>query len=294
MPAHTTAERRAVFAFLAPAVGVYALFVLLPIVQSVYFSFFRWRGVGAAKDFVGLANFAELIGDAVFWRALGHNGILILLSLAIQLPLALLLALLLSGRVRLRGLVRTVWFAPMVMPTVAIAILWGFIYNPQFGILNEALRRIGLGALAHGWLGDPGTSLLAVVVTICWRYTGFHMVIFMAGLESIPEEIYEAARVDGATGVRVLRHITLPLLRRTAAISATLSIIGSLKYFDLVYLMTRGGPMHSSELATTYTFSAFRQDRYGYASALAVAMLLVAAAVSFAVLKLFARRREQA
>jgi raffinose/stachyose/melibiose transport system permease protein len=166
----------------------------------------------------------------VFWRASLHNAGLLVLSLAVQLPLAAFLAILLQYPTRCRGLFRTLFFAPMIMPSVAIAVLWTYIYLPEQGILDRIIGLVRPG-FAMGWLSDPATVMFCVFVTVCWRYTGFHMVLFMAGLSGIPEELYEAARLDGAGEVAVTRHITLPLLRPVLGVSATLSVIGSLKYF---------------------------------------------------------------
>ena len=278
------------WAFLAPAMAAYAVFVVTPIAESFRMSVFTWPDAYSAPVFTGLANFRRLGGDPLFWSALGHNALLLVMSLAIQLPLALLLAILLSYPIRGRRLFRTVFFAPMVMPTVAIALLWSYIYEPDTGMLDRMIQWVSPTFVGE-WLSGSSTALLCVFVTICWRYTGFHMVLFMAGIAGIPKELYEAARLDGASEWQVARHVTLPLLKPMIAISATLSIIGSLKYFDLVYMMARGAPPRSRELLATYVYSlAFEdaQGRYGYASAVAVALFLV---TFVAILGLRAMRR---
>ncbi|HIE52547.1 MAG TPA: sugar ABC transporter permease [Armatimonadetes bacterium] len=289
----------AAYLFLLPALAVYALWVLLPMGQSLYYSLFAWSGVGEHKTYVGLANFRALVQDAVFWQALGHNAILLIMSLLLQLPLAFLLAVVFTRGLRGEGLFRTVSFAPMVMPTVAIAVLWTFIYAPleAHGLLNSALAAWGGEGWTHGWLGesDPDLSLWAVIVTVCWRYVGFHLVLFTAGIQTIPEELHEAARLDGATEGQVLRYVTIPLLARVATISATLSLVGSLKYFDIIYVMTRGdGPYpHATELVATYMYKlAFDQQRMGYGSAVAVALFGISLAVAIAFSAGMARRAE--
>ena len=271
------------WSFVAAALAVYGLFVLLPIGQAGWFSLFRWRNAATERTFAGLSNYAWLLGDPVFWRALRNNLILIVLSLLIQLPIALGLAVLLSYLRRGRGLLRTAFFAPMVLPTVAVGMLWQFIYLREDGLID---RFVSLFAEHQPfvWLGKTDTALLAVVAAICWRYIGFHMVLFMAGVESIPEELYDAARIDGAGEVQILRHITLPLLLPVIRISAVLSIVGSLKYFDLIWVMTRGGPSHASELVATYVYkTGIDSLLVGRGCALAVALLIISFAVAIAV-----------
>ena len=279
--------------FLAPALAFYLAFFALPILQSFAVSLFEWSTLAARPTrWVGLDNYARLVHDAVFWKALAHNAALVVLSLAIQLPLALFLAALLSGRVRGRVFFRTAFFAPMILPSVVIALVWQQMYFPEIaqGLFAQVFRVLGIPGPENGFLGDASTAMLAMVVTVSWRYTGFHMVLFMAGIETIPEDLYEAARVDGAGAWSQFRHVTLPSLAPVIRISAVLSIVGSLKYFDLFWVMTRGGPPeHATELMTTYMYkTAFDEYRGGYGSALAVACFLVSLAVVGAI---FAMRR---
>jgi len=274
------ARPRTVWLFLVPALAFYLSFVALPIAQSFYVSLFDWPTHAAAPArFVGLENYARLVNDGVFWKALSHNVALVVLSLVIQLPVALFLAALLSGRVFARGFFRTVYFTPMVLPTVVIALVWRQILLPatSAGLLTQLLAWLGLPSPADGFLGDPRFALLSVILTISWRYVPFHMVLFIAGIETIPEELYEAARIDGANARQLFRHITLPSLAPVVRISAVLSIVGSLKYFDLVYVMTGGGPPeHVTELMTTYMFKiGIDQQTIGYGSAVAVAGFLI-------------------
>ena len=269
------------YLFLAPALVVYGVFVLSAIGESFRLSLFRWPSAFSAPVFCGLANYLELAGDAVFWHAVWHNAVLLGLSLLIQLPVAAFLAVLLSYPTRFRVAFRTAFFAPMVMPTVAIAVLWQFIYAPEQGLATQLIQLFRPG-FSYAWLASPRTTLLWIFLTISWRYTGFHMVLFMAGISAIPVQLYEAARLDGASEWSMCRHITLPILKPTIAISATLSMIGSLKYFDLVYLMAGGVPEESRELMATYIYRlAFEsyQGRFGYGSAAAVVLLGIALVV---------------
>jgi raffinose/stachyose/melibiose transport system permease protein len=280
------------YLYLLPALAIYAVFVLLPVGEAFRLSLFRWDRMEAAFRFVGAANFGKLIRDRVFWRALLNNGALLGLSLAIQLPLALGLAVLLSYPIRARAFFRTVFFAPMVMPSVAIALLWSYVYLPQRGLLDTLIGVFESG-FWHDWLSHPSTAMLCVFLTICWRYTGFHMVLYMAGIATIPEELYEAARLDGASEWQAFRHVTLPMLRPVIAVSAALSIIGSLKYFDLVYMMAAGAPEDYRELMATYIYRLAFEDNqqlYGYGSAVAVVLFVIA----FAAGALVMRRRKRA
>ncbi len=280
------------YVYILPALAIYALFVILPIGESFRLSLLRWPAAGAAPEFAGLDNFRQLLLDRVFWSALWHNVMLLALSLLVQLPVAMAVAVLLSYPMRGRWLFRTVFFAPMIMPSVAIAVLWSYIYLPERGLLDQAIRIFDSG-FGGDWLGSPDTAMLCVFITICWRYVGFHMVLFMAGIAAIPEELYEAARIDGAGEWQAFRHITLPMLRPVIAVSATLSIIGSLKYFDLVYMMAGGAPERARELMATYVYRlAFDsgQGRYGYGSAAAVVLFVLAFCVATAVMRLGRRR----
>ncbi len=273
-----------VFFFLLPSLAIFIIFVVLPVIQSARYSLYDWNGLGPLAELVGLGNYRELVKDPIFWKALLHNVILLVASLATQLPLGAFLAILLTGKLRGTTLFRTIYFSPMILSDVVIGVMWSFMYNPIFGLFNTGLKALGLGHLARGWLGDPSLVLPAVIVVICWKYTGFYMVLFMAAIQNIPEELYEAARLDGASGWHLTRYITLPLLMGTGRVAAVLSMVGSLKYFDLLWVMTLGGPSHASELVATYMYKqAFQRFNWGYGSSWAFALFLIAfvAAVFF-------------
>jgi len=188
--------------FLLPAFAIYAVFVLYPIVQSIRYSLHEWSGISPGFDFVGLENYRTLVRDDVFWKALRNNLILVVASIAIQLPIGLGLALLAEQRLRGWRVFRTVWFLPLLMSTVAIGLLWNYIYDPTFGLLNTALHTFGLDSWQRGWLGEKETALASVIAVICWQYIPFYMVLFIAGLTTIPGDLLEAARLDGATIAR--------------------------------------------------------------------------------------------
>ena len=276
------------WAFVAPALAVFGAFAVLPMVAALFLGLFSWRG-GEGAAFAGLANYAEAMTDGVFWRAILRNVELAIASVAIQVPAALVLAVLLAGRVKGRAIFRTAYFAPVVLPTVVIAFFWRyFLLDPIDGLANAGLALFGSEGVA--WLGDPSFAFVSVVSAISWRYIGFHMVILLAGALAVPEEQYDAARVDGAGAWARFRHVTLPGMRASIAVSVLLSVIGSLRYFDLIYIMTGGGPDHATELGATWIYSTgIAGRRYGYGSALAVMLLIVSGAIAWGVLAL--RRR---
>src|SRR5919199_1931314 len=276
-----------------PALLVYGIFVLYPILQSVVYSFYQWSGIAPGFTFVGLGNYQQVLSTPVFWKALGNNLILVVASIVTQLPAALAVALLLSAKLRGLRFFRTIYLFPLLMSTDAIALLWTFIYNPNLGLLNALLQALNLRGWQRGWLGDEATALWAVIGVISWHYVPFYMVLFLAGLTNIPHELYEAARLDGAGNWGVFQHVTLPLMRGVIRTAAILSLIGSLKYFDLIWVMTGGGPNNATELMATYMYKqAFEQYRMGYASSVAVVLFVIAFVISSAILIVDQRRSE--
>lgn len=284
-------ERRAAWLLLGPALAVYACFALLPILEAAGLSLFSWNQGQARPAWLGLGNYGEAFRDAVFWRAVMNNLLLAALSVAVQLPVALVLAAALAGPLRGRWLFRTAYFAPVVLPTVVIAIFWRFfLLDPEDGLANAALRLAG--PRGADWLGDPGLAFAAVFSAVSWKYVGFHMVILLAGVLAIPGKLYEAARIDGAGVWGRFRHVTLPGVAPVLGVCALLAVIGSLKYFDLVYVMTRGGPDHATELGATWIYAVgVESRRVGYGCALAV--LLLAVSLLAAALVMRARRGRQ-
>ena len=273
----------------APALAIYCLFALLPILQALGLSLFSWGGEETGPSFAGVGNYAEALTDGVFWRAVLHNIALAFLSVTVQIPIALVLACVLAGRVRGRAIFRTAYFAPMVLPTVVIAFFWRyFLLDPEDGLANALLGLFG--SSGYDWLHSPRLAFGAVFSAISWRFVGFHMVILLAGALGVPEELYEAARVDGAGAWRRFWHVTLPGMRGAIAISVLLAVVGSLKYFDLVYIMTGGGPDHATELGATWIYTTgIVGRRWGYGCALAVILLVLSMGAAWAVLA--ARRR---
>ena len=276
--------------FLAPTVLLLGLFVLWPILESTRLSFTQWTGLGKSQTYIGWANWIRLLQDEVFWRALGNNLILAVLSILVQLPVALALAVLLDKGGRQFRIFKLSYFMPLLISSVAIGFLFKYIYDPNFGMLNAVLSSIGLGVLAKSWLGDPNIALYAVLAVICWQFIPLYMLIFQAALASIPGELHDAALIDGATENQFFWRIVLPMLQGTIRTSAVLSLIGSLRYFDLIYVLTGGGPSGSTELMATYMYKqAFASFNFGYGSTVAVALILVVLAMSGLVLTLTRR-----
>jgi raffinose/stachyose/melibiose transport system permease protein len=251
--------------------------LIAPIGASVYYSFFDWKGIGA-KTFIGFANYRELFtsNSIGFLKALRNSLLLAALSVFLQLPLALALALTLGKKIKGERLFLSVYFMPVLISTVVIGQLWLKIYNPDYGILNVFLRSVGLDSWAKIWLGDKRYALGAVLVPTLWQYVGYHMLLLYAGVKSVPTELREAAMLDGATDGQVNRYIVLPYIKPIIRISVIFAVTGSLKSFDLIYVLTNGGPLHSTEVPSTLMISMlFLRNRYGMGSTIAVMLIFL-------------------
>jgi raffinose/stachyose/melibiose transport system permease protein len=261
--------------FLLPALLLFVGLVLVPIGLAIYTSLFKWNGFGGLPShFIGLGNFVRLLDDEVFLGDLKRGLVLVLLSVLVQLPVALGLALLLNQQLRFRGLYRLIFFAPYVLSEVITGVLFTMVFSPTGGLVNQILGVFGAGG--QTWLSDPNSALLALFFVVSWKYFGFHMILMLAGRQDIPPELTEAGMMDGAGTWQIFRHITLPLLGPTLRISVFLSIIGAIQLFDMVWVLTGGGPIHSSEtMAVTMFQFGFKRYEVGYASAISVAMFLI-------------------
>jgi raffinose/stachyose/melibiose transport system permease protein len=265
--------------------------VIVPVVEAVRYSFYSWNGLGPLTDFLGLHNYREAFGDPQFREAMRHNAILVALSLALQLPLALGVALLLNRPLRGRSVIRLVFFAPYVLSEAITALIFLQILQPN-GLVDEFLRSIGLGGLVHLWLADLSLVFYTLFVVITWKYIGFGIILFLAGLQGVPRELHEAAAIDGARSWATLRYVTLPLLGPTIRIWSFLAIIGSIQLFDLVWIMTSGGPAGASSTMASYMIDqGINSYRIGYA--LSVAMILFGICFVFSILyQIFVLRRD--
>ncbi len=260
--------------FLAPAIVLIAVYIVYPILNSLYLSMFDWNGIDPVKTFVGMGNWQALLADKVFWGAFRNNIIIVVLSIAIQLPLGMLIAVALAETKWLTRLFRTVFFLPMLMSSVAIGILFIYILDPFFGVLAGIAELFG-GVAPH-LLGETGTALITVILVICWQYTPFYMVLFIAALSTVSADIKEYSMIDGATSAQYYLRIAIPIIKNNIITAAVLSLIGSLKYFDLIYVLTAGGPNHATELMATYMYkTAFTSGAKGYGSTIAMALFLI-------------------
>lgn len=262
--------------FLLPAILIFSIFVIWPVIQSARISFYSWDGLGSPTQLIGISNYEELISDSLFWQSLRNNGFVLIWSLITQIPLGISLAILLTGRVKGSSFFRTLYLSPLVLSGVVVGLLWQWIYNPTFGLANEILKLAGLENFTSIWLGSDKIALVCVMLVGTWRDLGFYIVIFTTAIQGLPRDVNEAAMIDGAKGWQLHRYITIPLLKNTILTATVLSIIGSLQFFDLVWVMTKGGPYHSSELVTSYMFkTAFILKRWGYATTLGFVLFII-------------------
>ena len=263
--------------FLLPAIILFCGILILPIIMSLFYSFFDWNGIGD-MTYIGLTNYVELFtsNSIGFLKALGNALLLALLSVCLQLPLALGLALVLGRGIKGERIFLSIFFMPVLISTVVIGQLWLKIYNPDYGILNVMLRAIGLESWTRIWLGLKETALGAVFVPILWQYVGYHMLLLYAGVKSVPKELREAAMLDGATNGQVNRYIVLPYIKPIIKISVIFAVTGSLKSFDLIYVLTNGGPLHATEVPSTLMINMlFLRNRYGMGSAIATLLIIL-------------------
>ncbi|MDY0110653.1 MAG: sugar ABC transporter permease [Candidatus Krumholzibacteria bacterium] len=284
------AQARAGWLFIAPALLLLATFFVLPVVAGLLlsltdFDLYAVADPGAAR-FVGLSNFAAVLADDAFWRAFANTLTFVLIGMPLSLAVSLAAALLLDHRrARLRGLFRTVYFVPVVTTLVSVAIVWRYLYHPRYGLLNHGLELLGLGPI--DWLGDPRFAMPAIILLAVWKNFGYNMLIFLAGLQTIPDELYEAAAIDGAGPWRRFRHITLPGLAPTALFVGVTTLIGYFQLFAEPYVMTQGGPLGATRSLVLLMYEeGFRWWRMGIASTVAVLLLVITVAAALVQLRL--------
>jgi raffinose/stachyose/melibiose transport system permease protein len=276
--------------FLVPALALYLLFVIVPIIQAAHFSLFKWNGLGPLDDFIGLKNYQVALASNVFWQAVGNNMLVIVLSLLLQIPFSLGLAVLLNRRFPGRAIFRLLFFLPYVLSEAITGIVFRLLLQPD-ALVDTTLQRVGLEGLIQDWLGNTDVVMLTLFVIISWKYFGFHMILLLAGLQGIPREIEEAALIDGAGRWQAFRFVTLPLIGPTLRVSVFLSVIGALQLFDLVWVMTGGGPLNASTTMATNMFkTGFVRQQMGYGSALAVLLFLCALVVALLYQRFVLRR----
>jgi ABC-type sugar transport system permease subunit len=263
------------FAFLFPALVFFAVFIVYPFVDGLMISLSAWDGFSPSV-FVGLRNYEELFQPGgPFLKSLGNNSVFAAYTVVGKNVLALFIALLLNGKIGGRGLYRTMLFLPTCLSFVAVGLIWGFIYNPSFGIINAFLSLFGK-ARSISWLGDPRLALASVSFVDIWKWTGYHVVLYLAGLQTIASELYESAAVDGASPVRTLVSITIPELAPVIVVNVVISLMGAYGVFDVVYIMTRGGPYNSTQTLLTNMYEVtFHQYQIGLGSAIVVLLFVI-------------------
>ncbi len=282
------------YLWVLPALALFAVFRLYPMAFGLYISLFDWDGV-KPMVFVGLRNYVEVITqDFEFRRALLNNVIYALGTVTGKNALAIALAVAINQQIKGRTIFRVVLFMPVVMSFVVIGLLWSWIYNYQFGLLNSGLEILGLAALKQDWLGSPSTALYSLIGVDVWKWYGFHMVIYLAGLQSIPHELYEAAMIDGASAWQRFRRVTLPLLQPVTIVNVTLSLMGAFNVFDLVYVMTEGGPAGATNVVLIHTYvQGFKFYRMGYGTAMSYVLLLIVTVISSLQIWLMSRQQTE-
>lgn len=283
--------RKVAALFLAPVTILLIVFILYPIIDTFITSGYQWNGISSAKEFIGLENWKTLLTDKNFWIAFRNNLVIMVLSIVIQIPIGLALATFLDFGGKKLTIFKVIWFVPLLMSSVAIGFLFTYALATNGGIVSTISGWFGGGNI--DLLGNPKTALLTVIIVICWQFTPFYMVYFMAAFTNIPYDVFEAARIDGATRGQYFWRIALPLLVPSMKSAAILSMVGSLKYFDLIYVMTGGGPGTSTELMATYMYKqSFKNFNMGYGSAAAGGMFILISMVALITMKLLKGKEE--
>ncbi|CAM2784576.1 MULTISPECIES: carbohydrate ABC transporter permease [Salinicoccus] len=259
--------------YMSPALLLVGVLIFIPLILSGYYGLMEWDGIGEMK-FIGLENYIRGLQDGMFWTSVWHSTLLALFS-TLSLILYLAVSLVLASKIKGAGLLRKIYLIPMLLSSVAIAQLWIKVYNPSNGILNWILMQVGVEN-PPSWLADPNIVLYAIFLPIVWQYAGFYILIYYAALKNIPETVIEAARIDGASPLQIALKIKLPLIREVILVTVVLAVVGSLKYFDLIYVMTNGGPNGASEVMASYMYKlAFSVNDFGYGSAIGFLMLII-------------------
>jgi raffinose/stachyose/melibiose transport system permease protein len=277
------------YLYLLPAVALLGVFLAYPIFYNFRISLFTWNGISPDKLFVGLGNYKSVFFHSdPFYNAMKNTLLFTLGAAVIQTAVGLILAVLVSQIFYLRTVYRTIFFMPVVMSIVAVSFIWTWMYNPIFGIVNGLLRAVGLERFALAWLGEYKTALAAILVAAVWKWAGFTMVVYLAGLQNIPADLYEAASIEGASRFRQFLFITFPLLLPQTFINVLLTTIGSLKVFDWVFIMTAGGPGRATEVLPYLIYSnAFRFHRIGFSASEASILFIIIIVLSFLIIRSF-------
>ncbi|SDJ25243.1 carbohydrate ABC transporter permease [Salimicrobium halophilum] len=270
--------------YIMPALLMVAFLIFIPLGLSAYYGLMEWDGIGA-MEFIGMENYITAIQDAAFWDSALHSFLLAVFS-TLSLIVYLAISMILASKIKGADILRKIYLIPMLLSSVAIAQLWIKVFNPANGMLNRALMWLGVEN-PPAWLANPDIVLYAIFVPILWQYAGFYILIYYAALKNIPESLIEAAKIDGATPIQIAYRIKLPLIKGIVKVTVVLAIVGSLKYFDLIYVMTNGGPNGASEVMASYMYKlAFSTNEFGYGSAIGFLLLIITLIVTVIVRKL--------
>ncbi|MBU1727243.1 MAG: sugar ABC transporter permease [Candidatus Omnitrophica bacterium] len=270
------------YVFVLPAVTIFMIFYVIPFIWVFQLGLFEWDGILPTKTFVGLGNFKEILFDKIWWQSMGNAGYITLIALTLQNVVAFLLAWACDREIRAKNFYRVIFFIPPVLSEVVVGLVWQWILDGNYGLLNHWLGAIGLPQLTRNWLSDPQTALTAVAVVHCWKGFGWGFLIFLAGLQTIPRELYEAARVDGANAWQAFRKITVPLMIPVAVLVGILTILGTMQAFVLIIAMTGGGPAYHTQVPVLRILASMRgSSRFGYACAQGISFGVILMAISF-------------
>ncbi|MHA2858319.1 carbohydrate ABC transporter permease [Paenibacillus lautus] len=281
-------NKKIIALYVLPALLVIMAVVYIPIMLTAYYGLNEWNGIGA-MTFIGLDNYQALLSDGKFWDSAWHSLLLAVFSAA-SLIIYLAVAMVLASKIKGANLFRKIYLIPMLLSSVAIAQLWLRIYHPTNGIVNSFLESIGI-TNPPAWLAEPSLVLFALFIPILWQYAGFYILIYYAALKNIPASLVEAAKIDGATSFQIAFRIKLPLIMEVIKVTIVLAVVGSLKYFDLIFVMTDGGPNGASEVMASYMYhTAFRAYDFGYGSAIGFFLLVICLIVTWVIRKLTASK----
>jgi raffinose/stachyose/melibiose transport system permease protein len=274
---------KTIYLFFVPGLILYSIFFLYPAVSALFYSFTDWDGFSAAFQFVGFDNYERAFtADSIFRKTIGNNLKFMVVVVVFQTIVSLAFAMIVLKNTKTTVFLRALYFFPTILSSVSVAFIWAFIYDPSLGILNRLLEAIGLGFLAQNWLGNSDIAIYSLAITQIWFHAGQMLIVFVAGLQAIPQEMYEVAKIEGASKWQTFRKVTWPLLAPSATIVVAYTTIQSFKAFDLVFAMTGGGPNYSTEIIATYIFGvAFQGYQFGYASAISVIFMAIIALITF-------------
>lgn len=289
-------KKSTIMLYLLVPVAMFVFTVFVPLVTALVYSFFEWKG-GPVKTFTGLSNYVTLFHDKTFWEAFGHNIYLVIACIIGQIGIAFILVMMINSKlVKLKGMHRTFGFFPSTISAVCIGLIWNMIYHNQYGVLNWFLKAIGREDLCKVWLNEPKLVMLLVSIPLIWQFIGYYMIIMLSAISSIDTEVFESAEIDGANGIQRAIYITLPLIKNTMLVCITLCIAGNMKAFDNIFVMTKGGPGTASMVMAMYGYQvSFNQSNMGYGSCISVGIFVLSLIViggSQALIKYFTREKE--